>query len=56
MFIKRELYTIEEIRDMVLEDILSPDCSDSKIVNIYCQINRKYGYINEEGKAVIQEQ
>jgi len=30
-------------------------CSDWQIIKLYCIINDKYGYLNEDGEAVIQE-
>ena len=51
----KKIYSIEKIRLDVLKFVSDRDkCTDVNIVKLYCIINDKYGYINEDNRAVIQ--
>jgi len=56
MFVDQEIYPLKKIRSDVLEYAANKEkCNDWQIIKLYCIINNKYGYLNEDGEAVIQE-
>tara|TARA_R100000808_G_scaffold25062_1_gene61124 strand:+ start:8082 stop:8261 length:180 start_codon:yes stop_codon:yes gene_type:complete len=52
----KKIYTLEKIRSDVLQFVSDKnECRDADIVKLYCIINDKYGYVDENKNAVIQE-